>query len=71
MLIDKKYTKPSYSAFIPMMYIKRSILTLVAVLFAVMARAQFDTHFTHYWALQGYYNPAVAGLSGRLNLYGT
>ena len=41
------------------------------MLFAVMAKAQFDTHFTHYWALQGYYNPAVAGLSGRLNLYGT
>ena len=53
------------------MYIKRSILALVAVLLAVTARAQFDTHFTHYWALQGYYNPAVAGLSGRLNLYGT
>ena len=53
------------------MYIKRCILALVAVLSAVMARAQFDTHFTHYWALQGYYNPAVAGLSGRLNLYGT
>ena len=53
------------------MYIKRSILTLITLLLAVMARAQFDTHFTHYWALQGYYNPAVAGLSGRLNMYGT
>ena len=41
------------------------------MLFAVMAKAQFDTHFTHYWALQGYYNPAVAGLSGKLNIYGT
>ena len=41
------------------------------MLLAVAARAQFDTHFTHYWALQGYYNPAVAGLSGKLNIYGT
>ena len=53
------------------MDIRKAILTLCAVLSAVVARAQFDTHFTHYWALQGYYNPASAGLSGRLNIYGT
>ena len=53
------------------MNIKKIILSLLAVFVAVTARAQFDTHFTHYWALQGYYNPAVAGLSGRLNMYGT
>ncbi|MBR3859049.1 MAG: PorP/SprF family type IX secretion system membrane protein [Bacteroidaceae bacterium] len=53
------------------MDIRKTILTLCAVLSAVVARAQFDTHFTHYWALQGYYNPASAGLSGRLNIYGT
>ena len=53
------------------MYIKRNISVLFALLLAIGARAQFDTHFTHYWALQGYYNPAVAGLSGRLNIYGT
>ena len=50
---------------------RRIILTLCVALTALVARAQFDTHVTHYWALQGYYNPAVAGLSGRLNLYGT
>ena len=53
------------------MDIRRTTLTLCTLLFAIAARAQFDTHFTHYWALQGYYNPAAAGLSGRLNLYGT
>ena len=53
------------------MRIKKTILTITALLFAAAAQAQFDTHFTHYWALQGYYNPAVAGLSGRLNMYGT
>ena len=53
------------------MYIKKWILALCVALGSIGAQAQFDTHFTHYWALQGYYNPAVAGLSGRLNLYGT
>lgn len=53
------------------MAIKKTILIWCLLLAAVAAQAQFDTHFTHYWALQGYYNPAVAGLSGRLNIYGT
>ena len=53
------------------MAIKKTILTWCLLLAAVAAQAQFDTHFTHYWALQGYYNPAIAGLSGRLNIYGT
>ncbi|MBO5678527.1 MAG: PorP/SprF family type IX secretion system membrane protein [Bacteroidaceae bacterium] len=53
------------------MIIRKLILIVCVLLPALMARAQFDTHFTHYWALQGYYNPAVAGLSGRLNIYGT
>ena len=53
------------------MAIKKTILTWCLLFAAVAAQAQFDTHFTHYWALQGYYNPAVAGLSGRLNIYGT
>ena len=53
------------------MAIKKTILTWCLLLAAVAAQAQFDTHFTHYWVLQGYYNPAVAGLSGRLNIYGT
>jgi hypothetical protein len=50
---------------------KKILFTLCAILSVAGARAQFDTHFTHYWVLQGYYNPAVAGLSGRLNMYGT
>ena len=50
---------------------KKILFTLCAILSVAGVRAQFDTHFTHYWALQGYYNPAVAGLSGRLNMNGT
>lgn len=32
------------------------------------ARAQYDVAFTNYWALQSYYNPAVSGLSGQLDV---
>ena len=64
-------TKSCFATLRKVMDIKKWIFTLCAMLYAVLVRAQFDTHFTHYWALQGYYNPAVAGLSGRLNLYGT
>ena len=53
------------------MNIRKLTFMLCSLCCAITAQAQFDTHFTHYWALQGYYNPAVAGLSGRLNLYGT
>ena len=53
------------------MSVRKIVLTLCLLVLAVIARAQFDTHFTHYWALQGYYNPATAGASGRLNMYGT
>ena len=54
-----------------MMDIRKIILMLFTAFATVTVRAQFDTHFTHYWALQGYYNPATAGLSGRLNMYGS
>ena len=53
------------------MNIRKTILALCISLLATTAWAQFDTHFTHYWALQGYYNPATAGVNNRLNIYGT
>jgi type IX secretion system PorP/SprF family membrane protein len=33
------------------------------------AYAQFDTHFTHYWEMQSFYNPAAAGSTGKMNIY--
>ena len=51
---------------------KRIINIVLAILLVCMCPqgvwAQFDVHFTHYDALQGYYNPSVAGESGRTNL---
>ena len=35
------------------------------------ARAQFDVHFNQYWDIKGYYNPAWAGQTDKLNIYGT
>ena len=34
-------------------------------------RAQYDIHFTHYWKLQGYGNPAVSGSTDRMNVLAT
>lgn len=37
---------------------------------AVVARAQQDAAFNHYWSLQSFYNPAASGLDGMLNVQG-
>ena len=49
---------------------KRKVILLTVALLAMATgvRAQFDVHFTHYWTLQNYYNPASAGASGRMNM---
>lgn len=54
------------------MIIKKKLLFLCSFLFcSFAAKAQFDVQFSQYWALTGYYNPAYAGQTERLNLYGT
>ena len=49
-------------------------LTLALILFVLFPmqklRAQFDVHFTQYWNLNGYYNPAWAGQTDKLNITG-
>ena len=47
------------------------VLFLSLLLFTQKVRAQFDVHFTQYWDLNGYYNPAWAGQTDKLNMYGT
>lgn len=51
----------------------RKLLLVVALLWGCLwqAKAQFDAQFSHYWALQTYYNPASAGQDGKLNICGT
>jgi len=49
---------------------KHRIIIMIWLLLSIATgvKAQFDVHFTHYWSLQNYYNPALAGLSGRMNM---
>lgn len=54
-----------------MKQLKYIILLLTVVMPWGVAFGQFDVHFTHYWALQNYYNPAMAGASGRMNIQGS
>ena len=52
------------------------ILILILIFFSLLllpkkVSAQFDAHFTQYWDINGYYNPAWAGQTDKLNIYGT
>ena len=47
------------------------LLTILLLCCSVQLKAQFDAHFSHYWALQSYFNPAGIGLSDRMNVVGT
>jgi len=47
---------------------KRLLWLGLTLLATFQARAQYDAAFTNYWALQSYYNPAAAGLDGKLDL---
>lgn len=44
---------------------------LLTLLFTLKAEAQFDAHFNQYWQVKGYYNPAWAGQTDKLNITGT
>jgi len=45
------------------------ILTIaVLALVSIGAKAQYDVPFSHYWAMEPYFNPAAAGKESKLNL---
>lgn len=48
---------------------RRLIYLLVCMCALVEVRAQYDVHFTHYWEMQNFYNPAGAGATGRLHAF--
>ena len=48
---------------------KWTLAILLAVCIIGKMQAQFDAHFTHYWEMLGYFNPAGAGAEGRLTTY--
>lgn len=45
-------------------------LAVFALLLSLKVQAQFDAHFNHYWQLNGYYHPAWAGQTDKLNVAG-
>ena len=73
LLLVVLYNKRLVSTFLVLMKTLNKYL-LMTVLFlgcCVQLKAQFDAHFSHYWALQSYFNPASIGSAGRLNITGT
>lgn len=51
--------------------VKRSLIIFLFLFLAIgMAKAQFDVSFSHYWALQQYYNPASVGRESKLSING-
>ena len=44
-------------------------IILLMVCIAGKVQAQFDTHFTHYWEMKNFYNPAGAGAERKLTAY--
>lgn len=45
------------------------ITVLLSLCALVEVRAQYDVHFTHYWNMQNFYNPAGAGATGKLHAF--
>ena len=48
----------------------KRLLWIGMLLIVLQARAQFDVAFTNSWALQSWYNPAAAGVYGKLDIHG-
>ena len=50
---------------------KKALFILFTLLFCSFftARAQYDVHFTHYWEMQNFYNPAGAGATRQLHAF--
>jgi type IX secretion system PorP/SprF family membrane protein len=44
-------------------------IILLMVCITGKVQAQFDTHFTHYWEMKNFYNPAGAGAERKLTAY--
>lgn len=48
--------------------VKYIVCLVLCGLCGLKSWAQFDMHFTHYDELQAYYNPAMSGVSGKMNV---
>lgn len=48
---------------------KRLIILIMAIGAFATANAQYDVHFTHYWKMLNFYNPAGAGAEQKMFVY--
>ncbi|MBR3883569.1 MAG: PorP/SprF family type IX secretion system membrane protein [Bacteroidaceae bacterium] len=44
-------------------------IIVLSMLATTAVQAQYDVHFTHYWNMQNFYNPAGAGATGKLHAF--
>lgn len=52
--------------------INKRLILFASLLFSFLpGKAQFDVQFSQYWGLMGYYNPAYAGQTDKLNIAGS
>ena len=51
--------------------IRRYMLLPLLLFTALMAEAQYDVSFSHYWAMEPSFNPATAGKQDRVNIAGS
>ena len=48
--------------------VRSVVLALLLTMYGMTVRAQNEAAFNHYWSLQSFYNPAVSGLDGQINI---
>lgn len=51
--------------------IRNIAVTCLLPLLPLAAKAQYDVHFTHWWSVESFYNPAAMNRNGLLNLTGS
>ncbi len=57
--------------FFTVMRTRFALLILVLALVPVGAGAQYDVHFTHYWEVDNFFNPAAMNKNHQLNIVGS
>ena len=57
--------------FIIAMRCRLTLLVIFLTLTFANAGAQYDVHFTHYWEVDNFYNPAAMNKNGKVNLTGS
>ena len=48
---------------------KLLLISMMLVCALLSVHAQYDVHYTHYWKMQNFYNPAGAGASKKMHIF--